>query len=56
VKRTLVQQKFRHDLVGVDELFVRVRGREVYEPFTAADESALHGSFVRYQRERFWDL
>ncbi len=56
VKRTLVQQKFRHDLVGVDELFVRLRGEDVYRPFTDADERALHESFVQYQRERFWDL
>jgi hypothetical protein len=56
VKRTLVQQKFRHDLTGADELFVRARGEDAYRPFTDADEQALHDSFVRYQRERFWDL
>jgi fatty-acyl-CoA synthase len=56
VKRTLVQQKFRRDLVGRDELFVRARGDEVYRPFTDNDERALHESFVRSQRERFWDL
>jgi fatty-acyl-CoA synthase len=56
VKRMLVQQKFRHDLVGSDELFHRPRGETEYHPFTADDERALHESFVRYQRERFWDL
>ena len=56
VKRTLVQQKFRHDLVGADELFVRMRGDDEYRPFTDGDEKALHDSFVRYQRDRFWDL
>jgi fatty-acyl-CoA synthase len=56
VKRTLVQQKFRRDLVGKDELFVRMRGDAVYREFTADDEQALHESFVQYQRERFWDL
>ncbi|MCU1464878.1 MAG: Acyl-CoA synthetase (AMP-forming)/AMP-acid ligase [Actinomycetia bacterium] len=56
VKRTLVQQKFRHDLVGADELYHRPRGEAEYRPFTADDERALYESFVRYQRERFWDL
>jgi len=56
VKRTLVQQKFRHDLVGRDELFVRARTDDTYRPFTVDDEAMLHESFVRYQRERFWDL
>ena len=56
VKRTLVQQKFRRDLVGRDELFMRLRGDDDYRPFAESDEQALHESFVRYQRERFWDL
>lgn len=56
VKRTLVQQKFRHDVVGPDELYVRLRGDDAYRDFTEADERALHESFVSYQRERFWDL
>lgn len=56
VKRTLVQHKFRHDLVGGDELYVRNRGEETYRPFTTADEAALQESFVAYGRERFWDL
>ncbi len=56
VKRTLVHQKFRHDRVGGDALFVRLRGDDAYRPFTDDDERALHDSFVKYQRERFWDL
>jgi fatty-acyl-CoA synthase len=56
VKRALAQQKFRHDLVGGDELYVRPRGAATYAPFTADDERALQESFVKYQRERFWDL
>ncbi len=56
VKRTLVQEKFRHDRVGADEVFVRPRDAPTYTPFTDDDERALLASFVRYQRERFWDL
>ncbi len=56
VKRTLVREKFWSDLVGGDEVYVRLRGEDVYRPFTAADERALHESFVHYQRDRFWDL
>jgi len=56
VKRTLVHQKFRADRVGGDACFVRGRGEDDYRPFTAADEAALHESFVGYGRERFWDL
>jgi fatty-acyl-CoA synthase len=56
VKRALAQQKFRHDLVAGDELYVRPRGADSYIPFTEDDERALRASFVAYQRERFWDL
>jgi fatty-acyl-CoA synthase len=56
VKRALVREKFRHDRVGGDPLFVRGRGEQVFRPFTEADEEALHASFGRYGRERFWDL
>ena len=56
VKRTLVHQKYRHDRVMGDPLFVRNRGDDVYRAFTASDETALYESFVHYQRERFWDL
>jgi fatty-acyl-CoA synthase len=56
VKRTLVHQKFRADLVNGDSCFVRGRGEDDYRLFTEADEKALHDSFVHYGRERFWDL
>jgi fatty-acyl-CoA synthase len=56
VKRSLVQQKWRGDLVGGDRVYVRQRGDTVYRLFTPDDERALHDSFLRYQRERFWDL
>jgi len=56
VKRALAHQKFRHDRVDGDAVFVRRRGEDAYRPFTADDERALHDSFVRYQRDRFWDL
>ena len=39
-----------------DACFVRGRGEATYREFTAADEAELHASFIRYARERFWDL
>jgi fatty-acyl-CoA synthase len=56
VKRTLVHQKWRSDRVGDDAVFVRLRNEPEYRRFSADDESALHASFVHYQRDRFWDL
>lgn len=56
VKRTLVHEKWRTDRIGDDEVWVRERGDDAYRRFTAADEQALHDSFVTYERERFWDL
>jgi fatty-acyl-CoA synthase len=56
VKRTLVHQKFRRDRTNGDPCFVRLRGEDAFRPFTDADEAALYESFVRYARERFWDL
>ncbi len=56
VKRTLVFEKFRRDRVGPDDLYVRGRDEPEYRPFSPTDEDALRASFVRYQRERFWDL
>ena len=56
VKRALTRARFRHALVDGDPLFVRSRDDVSYRPFSAADEVALHDSFVRHQRERFWDL
>jgi hypothetical protein len=51
-----VHQKFRADRVGGDACFVRGRGEDEFRSFTPDDERALHDSFVRYGRERFWDL
>ncbi len=56
VKRTLVHEKWRADRTGGDEVWVRGRGDDAYRRFTPADEQALHDSFVRYERARFWDL
>jgi fatty-acyl-CoA synthase len=56
VKRTLVHEKFRRDRIGGDAIFVRGRNEPEYRAFEDADEDELHASFVRYQRERFWDL
>jgi fatty-acyl-CoA synthase len=56
VKRTLVHQKIRSDRTGDDPVFVRGRGEPVYRPFDEDDERALHNSFVKHGRERFWDL
>lgn len=56
VKRTLAHQKFRHDRTGGDDLYVRLRGEDVYRPFTVDDEAALHEAFVRAGREQFWEL
>jgi hypothetical protein len=51
-----VHEKFRHDRTNGDPCFVRLRGEDTFRPFTEADERALHESFRRYARERFWDL
>jgi fatty-acyl-CoA synthase len=56
VKRRLVHQKWRGDRVDGDHVYVRQRGDAVYRPFTVDDERTLHDSFLRSQRERFWDL
>jgi fatty-acyl-CoA synthase len=56
VKRALVHQKWRHDRVGDDPVFVRGRHDATYRAFTAADEQELHRSFVQHGRARFWDL
>jgi len=56
IKRTLVHEKWRTDRIHGDSVFVRGRDDEAYRPFSAGDESALHASFVAYQRDRFWDL
>ena len=56
VKRTLVRQKYRHDLCGDDDLYVRDRGAEVYRAHTNDDEGALRAALDRAGRIRFWDL
>ncbi len=56
VKRTLVHEKWRADRVHDDPVFVRGRGDDAYRRFTSEDEAALRAAFVRYDRERFWDL
>jgi fatty-acyl-CoA synthase len=56
VKRALVHQKWRHDRVGGDPVFVRGRHDATYRAFTAADEEELRRSFVQHGRARFWDL
>ena len=56
VKRTLAHQKFRRDRLGGDPCFIRARGEDRFRVFGEADEAVLHETFVRYGRERFWDL
>ena len=56
VKRTLVREKYRHDLCGDDELWVRDRGAGSFRSFTDDDERALHAAFDAAGRGRFWDL
>jgi fatty-acyl-CoA synthase len=56
VKRTLVRQKYRRDLCGNDDLFVRDRGADAYRAFTTEDEAALRTALDRAGRLRFWDL
>ncbi|MBV6507670.1 MAG: Long-chain-fatty-acid--CoA ligase FadD17 [Acidimicrobiales bacterium] len=56
IKRSLARQKYRHDLVGDDELYFRPRGESRYRCFTEEDERHLHAEFVASGRERFWEL
>jgi fatty-acyl-CoA synthase len=56
LKRSLVHQKWRSDQVGGDNVYMRARGEPAYRPFTTDDERELRESFVRYKRDRFWDL
>jgi fatty-acyl-CoA synthase len=56
VKRTLVRQKYRHDLCGDDELWVRARGDDAFRLFTSDDEVAVHAALDAAGRGRFWDL
>lgn len=54
--RTLVHEKYRPDLVGGDELWVRSRGDVRYRPFGEDDAEELHRRLVEFGRGRFWDL
>jgi fatty-acyl-CoA synthase len=56
VKRTLVRQKYRHDLCGDDDLYVRDRGATAFRSFTSEDEAALRSTLEHAGRIRFWDL
>jgi fatty-acyl-CoA synthase len=56
LKRTLVQQKFRRDLVDDDALYVRDRGAPAYRAFTEGDEARVHDALDHSGRGRFWDL
>jgi fatty-acyl-CoA synthase len=56
VKRTLVRQKYRRDLCGGDDLYVRDRGADAYRTFTTDDEAGLHAALKQAGRGRFWDL
>jgi fatty-acyl-CoA synthase len=56
VKRTLVRQQFRLELVAGDPLWIRERGDDGYRPFGTDEEAALRQRFVQSGRERFWDL
>jgi fatty-acyl-CoA synthase len=56
VKRTLVHQKWRSDRVGGDAVYLRLRDEPAYHELDPDAEAALRESFVRYQRDRFWDL
>jgi fatty-acyl-CoA synthase len=54
--RTLVQQKYRPDLLGGDAVWFRGRGDNAYRPFGADEAEALHQQMTQAGRERFWDL
>jgi fatty-acyl-CoA synthase len=56
VKRTLVRQKYRRDLCGDDDLYVRDRGAAEYRALTDDDEATLRAALEHAGRIRFWDL
>jgi fatty-acyl-CoA synthase len=56
LKRTLVHEKFRTDRTIGDRLWQRTKGASAFEPFGDKDAEALKQEFVKYGRERFWDL
>jgi fatty-acyl-CoA synthase len=54
--RELRRQKYRPDLVGGDELWVRDRGEDRYRRFTDQDAADLLAQLRAAGRERFWEL
>ena len=56
IARELARQKWRRDLIGDDDLWVRERGDTGYRRFTADDESALRAAMGAAGRLRFWEL
>jgi fatty-acyl-CoA synthase len=56
VKRVLVREKYRRDLCGDDELWIRDRGEDAFRSFTTDDERTLHDALEAAGRGRFWDL
>jgi fatty-acyl-CoA synthase len=56
VKRTLVREKYRRDLCGDDELWVRGRDEPAYRSFTHDEEATLRAALEAAGRGRFWDL
>ena len=56
VTRTLVQQKFRSDLVGDDPIYVRDSAEGTYRRFGEDDEAALRRAFEVNGRSGTWDM
>ncbi|HEY2428663.1 MAG TPA: AMP-binding protein, partial [Acidimicrobiales bacterium] len=56
LKRTLVHEKYRPDLVGDDPLYVRGRDEPTFRPFGDADAARVRADLEGAGRGRFWDL
>ncbi|MBW3662478.1 MAG: AMP-binding protein [Actinobacteria bacterium] len=56
ITRILKTQKWRSDLVGDDEVWIRERGADAFRPFTTADEGDLRVALEQHGRDRFWEL
>lgn len=56
IVRELQHDKFRHDRVGGDSIWVRPRGADTYEPFTREREAELAAAFAAAGRRRFYEL
>jgi hypothetical protein len=54
--RTLVQQKFRSDLVGADPVYLYQRQERTYRSFTLEDEQVLQREFESNGRVQAWNL